>query len=225
MRKIGGILGRNPFGPAHEHLLKVTDCLAVVPRIVEAALQFDRPGVAQAAADMHRLETEADGLKNAIRMQFTTSILASVSRSELMALVKAQDDVADECDRLSHELDLRPTRFPAFLASDITGLAAKLASAARPLGDLSRLLDESGGRITPDTATKVNALLDEVQQIVSEVEPLDDGVLRRLFEREAEVAPLDVLFVMRFSEHTGKVAKKIENVADVLARLVAEMMG
>lgn len=222
MRKIGGILGRNPFGPAHEHLLKVLDCIGALPRVVGAAISGDRAAVSEAAKEMHRLEFEADNLKNAIRMQFTTSIFASVNRSELLALVKAQDDVADECDRLAHELDLRPTRFPSFLEADVTALVDKIASVAKPLSELSRLLDQSGGRINKDLEGRLNALLDDVQRIVTDVEPIDERLMRLLFEREGEMAPLDVVFVVRFAEHAGKVAKKLENAADVLSRLVME---
>ncbi len=222
MRRIGGVLGRSAFGPTHEHLLKVIGCLDLLPALADAAVKGDREGVDRAAREIHRLELEADAIKSAIRMQFTTSFLASVSRSELLALVKAQDDVADDCDRLAFELSVRPTRFPPHLADEITNLISKISGAGRPLGEVSRILDACGGRVCSADVAKVSPLLEDVMRLVGDAEPLYEGLLRRLFEREGESAPLDVFFVMRFAERAERAAGKIENVHDVLTRLVLE---
>lgn len=222
MRPIGGLWGRSPFGPSHEHMLKVLECVESFEPLVDAALRSDRDAVNAAAGRIRGLEIEADDIKKAIRGQFTMSILASVSRSELMALTKAQDDVADECERIAFELSVRPTRFPDFLADNVRAFASETAAAARPLADVSRTLDESGGHLSSDDARRVDALLEKARGNIDRAETLYDGMLRSLFAREREMDALDVIFVMRFAEHTDRLAKKVENVLDVLTRLVTE---
>jgi predicted phosphate transport protein (TIGR00153 family) len=222
MRRIGGILGRNAFGPIHEHMLKVIACLDLLNPLAAAATAGDHAAVKRIASDIKRLEEEADAVKKAIRAQFTTSVLASVARSEVMALVKAQDDVADQCQRLSYELSLRSTVIPAFVANDAKALASAVSAPSRPLGAASRILDEAGGRIEGGGARKVTALLEEIESLVAAVEPLESAFLGHLFEREGEQGALDVVFMLRYAEASGKVSGKIENVADVLARLVTE---
>jgi uncharacterized protein len=222
MRKIGGILGRSPFGPTHEHLLKVIDCVNALAPLVDAAVKGDKDSTERVAHDVHRLEEEADEIKSAIRIQYTTSFFASVSRSELMALVKAQDDVADECDRLAFELSVRRTRFPEHIISPFVDLISRLVSMARPLSESSRILDEASGGITADVVSKVSPLLDELRKAISEIDPLFEALLRQLFARETESNPLDVMYVMHLAGHGDKIAKKTENVTDVLTRLVEE---
>ena len=222
MRPIGGIFGRSPFGPTHEHILKVLQCVERLPALVEAAASGDRDAADREASQIRRFEVEADEVKKAIRSQFTTSILAASSRGELMSLVKAQDDVADECDRFAFELTVRGTRFPDFLAGDVRELVARIASTRAPLAEVSRILDESGGRPSSDAAARVDSLLDEARRAIDEVDPLYDRLLRALFAREVDIRPLDVVFIMRLAEHADRVAKKVENVLDVLSRIVAE---
>jgi len=222
MRKIGGILGRSPFGPTHEHLLKVIDCVNALAPLVDAAVKGDSDSTARIAHDVHRWEEEADEIKSAIRSQYTMSFFASVSRSELMSLVKAQDDVADECDRLTFELSVRRTRFPEHIVAPFVDLIARLVSMAAPLSQASRTLDEAGGSVTANVVSTVTPLLDELRKAISEVDPLYEGLLRQLFAREAESNSLDVMYVMHLAGHADKIAKKTENVVDVLARLVEE---
>ena len=222
MRRIGGILGRSPFGPTHEHLLKVIDALGLVVTLIDAAVKGDLAGVRAAASDISKLESEADAVKKAIRVQFTTSLLAAVSRSEVLALVKAQDDVIDECERLAYELSLRATRFPAFLADGAKAIAAGIAEARGPLSEVSRMLDASGGQVSGENTKKITALIDDIETLATKVGALEDSFLKRLFEREGEVEPLDAVFMLRFAERSEKVAGKIENVADVVSRLVME---
>lgn len=219
MRKIGGILGRSPFGPTHEHLLKVLDCVNALGPIVAAAAQGDQDAVGRIQKDIHRLEEEADEIKSAIRLQYTTSFFASVSRSELLALVKAQDDVADECDRLAFSFSVRRTVFPAHIVPAAIDLASRVVAMGALLAEVSRTLDQSGA-VSEDVAGRVKPLLDDVHSRVAEIDPLYEGLLRGLFERETESTPLDVIFVMQFAERVDRVAKKIENTADVLERLV-----
>ena len=222
MRRIGGILGRNAFGPIHEHMLKVIGCLELLNSLVAAAIAGDHATVRKIASDIKVLEEEADAVKKAIRAQFTTSVLASVARSEVMALVKAQDDVADECQRLSYELSLRPMVIPAFVANDAKALASAVSAPSRPLGSASRILDEAGGRVERGGAKKVTAFLEEIESLVAAVEPLESAFLGHLFEREGDQGALDVVFMLRFAEGLGKVSGKIENVADVLLRLATQ---
>jgi hypothetical protein len=222
MRPIGGIFGRSPFGPTHEHVLKVLQCIELLPSLIDAALAGDREAAARAAGDIRRLEVEADEVKKAIRSQFTTSILAAVSRGELMSLVKAQDDVADECDRFAFELSVRATRFPDFLAEDVRALVSRIVSTRGPLVEVSRILDESGGRPSSDAAARVDALLEDARRSVDDAEPIYDRLLRALFAREADLPPLDVVFIMRLAEHADRIVKKIENVLDVLSRITTE---
>lgn len=222
MRRIGGIFGTSPFGPMHEHILKVLDCLAALSPLVAAAADGDSEGVKRAAADIRRLEEEADAIKKAIRLRFTTSVLSAVTRSEVWALVKAQDDIADQCDGLAFDLAVRRTRFPDFLTDDARAFVGTLSAAIDPLSEISRILDESGARITAREREAIGPLIDKVERVAAGSLDVEKRFLSRLFEREKEAAVLDVVFLTRFAEGAQKVAGKIENVADILTRIIAE---
>ncbi len=223
MRKIGGLLGRSPFGPVHEHMLKVVSCLELVVPLVNAACDGDQSAVRDKAAGIKHLELEADSIKSAIRAQFSTSLLAAVARSEVLALVKAQDDVADQCERLSYELSLRNTRFAPFICGDARSLAGALATAAPLLSSIARMLDESGGRLDSEASKELSSLLSKLESSAAAAEPLADAVLHDLFSHESEVPVIDIIFLLRFAESAQKVSGKIQNVADVLARLISEL--
>lgn len=222
MRRIGGLFGRSPFGPIHEHILKVTACLEKVKPLVAAAVEGDQKSVERIGSEITKIEKEADELKTGIREQLTTSVFASASRSEILSLVKIQDDLADRCERLGYELRIRRTTFPSFIADAAKTLAEKLSSASAPLADILRVLDESGASLHGSAEETVEKRLEETRGIVVECEEIRDRLLRDLFAREDEVEPIDVYFMMRFAEHFDRMGGEIENVADIVTRLVAE---
>jgi len=199
----------------------VVDCLGMIPGLVKAAAAGDRERLESAAADLSGIEQEADALKKELRSRLSTSIFASVSRSEIMVLVKTQDDVADRCERLGDELAVRETTFPEFLREDAVSMAETAARSASPLAEMLRLLDSSGASLSRKESAKLAELLDGIRDIVADVEITRDRFLRSLFSRENEVGALDAVFLMRFAQHVGEIAGEIENVVDIISRFVA----
>jgi len=222
MRKIGGLLGRSPFGPLHEHMVKVRDGAARVVPMLEAFVRGDRAEVAALSAAVTRLEREADHIKNDIREQLSTSLFTAVERAEVMQLLKAQDDIADNTEALALLLDARATPVPDGLREGFVAVAHKvrdcvtlLAGAVEQLGRLPE------AELGPEESTAALQAATEVSRTCEAVEEGAHALLKHLFGAEGQLDPVSVLLLAQVAHELAQVAKKAENSAEVLARLVA----
>lgn len=215
MNIIGGLFGRSPFGPLHEHMAKVEECVEKLAPTVEFFLEGNWEGVRHKTEVISRIEHEADEIKRSIRSSLSTSIFSSVERSEILSLLKTQDAVADRCEDVALRLAMRKTPFPPFLREGFRELIARVTETTSLVSEvtrnLHRLYDESGDR------SRVQLILRQIDQVdVAEhlADELEDRLRADLFEREKEVDPVTVMILLEIFKQIGNIADAAENVGD-----------
>ena len=221
MRKIGGLLGRSPFGPIHEQMAKVCECAGVLPDLVGAFASGDGKGAHKAILAIDKLEGEADDVKAEIRRQLSASFFGSAERADMLLLVNRVDAIADECQEVAKLIDLRETRVVEELIPDLKALTTKVVETTRTLeratAMLKRILESSFGR---HEVVKVIELIERVNREEFEADVLEKAVLKTLFLLEERLDPTSVLFVMRIVQSIGRVADQAENVSDGVRLMV-----
>jgi len=225
LRKIGGIFGRSVFGPINEHMSRVADCVEAVRPLLGSWLAREWDALAREAARMHDLENAADRIKHEIRNSLSAGVFSAVERSEVMDIIKAQDDIADNCERLAEILEIRRTVAPT---DDIR----------REYLELAEELIRTGGRLAQIVA-KVTELFcgagggrEELRGLISELEDVHRGehncgqiehsIIGRLFAMEKELDALTVIFLWNLTDRMGSVAGSVENAADALRRMIGQ---
>ena len=96
MRRIGGLLGRSPFGPLYEQMVKVTGAVEELPRLAGSLARGDGDAASEAVERIRRIEREADDVKSAIRDHLSNSMFTSVDRAETLHLVSCIDSIAHD---------------------------------------------------------------------------------------------------------------------------------
>ena len=69
MKPLGGPFGRSAFGPLHEHITRVVDCVEVLPELVGHFVEGDHGVCIESAGRISELESKADLIKNEITAQ------------------------------------------------------------------------------------------------------------------------------------------------------------
>lgn len=104
MKTIGGVLGRSPFGPMHEHMMKVNNCLKMLRPLIEHFLKGDYQKVADCSKRISKLEHEADMIKVVIKKSLSRSLFVSMERADILSCLKEQDGIADSCEDVARGL-------------------------------------------------------------------------------------------------------------------------
>lgn len=221
MRKIGGLLGRSPFGPIHEQMTKVCECVKVLKDLIEAFASGDGGGEHKAILAIDKLEGEADDVKAEMRSRLSASFFGSAERADMLLLVNRIDAVADECQEVGKLIDLRETSVDEELAPDIEALTSKVVETvctlARATGLLKQILESS---FASREVAKVIELIERVNREEFEADVLEKGALKKLFSLEGKLDPTTVMFLMRIIQSIGRVADQAENASDGIRLMV-----
>lgn len=221
MKKIGGLLGRSPFGPLYEQMVKVSGAVDELPKLMAAMAKGERAKVSRSAERIRRIEREADDIKSDIRDRLSSSLFTLVDRSETLVLVSSIDAIADDALRVAKLVSVRRTRVHASLGGDLVALAERARGASRELlGILGHVRDLMHGSAKRGEATKVLKRITALSEIDSILENAEIEVLQGLFAREDEVGPIDVMVIMHIVRQLADTSRRAENVADAIRRIV-----
>ena len=221
MRKIGGVFGRSAFGPLHEHMIKVSDCVAELKPLVQAFVAGDRDEVDRRATDVATIEHEADVVKIDIRNALSPSVFAAVQRSEMMLLLSAQDEIADECEDAARLMRARNTRVTPRLGELFVELAAEVMETVALATAITERLDElaATGAVS-DSIAEVTERVHKVAESEHATNATEEKLLAELFTEEDELGPVTVMVLAQVIACIGQIADNAENSAESIHRLV-----
>lgn len=221
MRRIGGPFGRPPYGPIHEHMTKVGDCLENLVPLIEAFLANDYDKVEEVSAVICRIESEADAIKTEIRERLSHSLFSAIERSEVIELLKVQDDVADDCQNVAWLIDARRTDVPAGHGNDLLELGSLVVDTVRRLTATTNSLQLLPGKSPTENAiADVVSHADEVREIYDKVEDQAHRTLKSLFAAEEDIHPIGIVLMMQIVREMARTAHSAENTADSIVRLI-----
>ena len=221
MRRIGGLLGRSPFGPLYEQMTKVICAVAELPKLMEALSNDDAGAVTTSADLIRRVEREADDIKCEIRDRLSTSMFASIDRAETLLLVSGIDSIADDALGVAKFVTVRRTRANGRLGKDLVALAGQALQTAQGLLEILGLLrDLMDGSAERAEAGKVLDRIAALGECDTALEDAEIEVLRRLFEHEEQLGAVGVIILMKVIRQLADTARRSENVADGILRIV-----
>jgi len=221
VRRIGGILGRSPFGPVHEHMLKVKDCASRLRPILAAFVRDDRAEVSRLAGEIFRLEAEADAIKTDIRSALSSSLFSAVQHGEVIALLTFQDDVADDCQNAARLMDMRRTRITPKIAGTLEGLGEAVGHTVERLAETTTQVQDLDQSPDPrESLRRIHERAEAVRAAREEVSERAHRALQEIFAEEEELGPVSVIVLMQLVRELSRTAHGAENAADAILRLI-----
>lgn len=219
---LAALFGRSPFLPMQEHMAMVNACASLVPALFEALIAGDAIALKQTREAIDAKESEADTLKNEVRLHLPRTLFLPVDRRDLLAILEAQDAIADTAQDIAGLLAQRQMRVPEGMQSDLRALVRRCVDACAQANAIIDTLDEllETGFRGPEAA-RVEAMIATLNGIETETDALGTDATRQLFEREAEMSPVEVLLWYQLIEWIGNLADHAEKVGDRLLLLIA----
>lgn len=216
------LFGRSPIGPMQQHMAKAHECAAQLIPFVDALMAEDWVEAERIQQQISHLEREADQMKKNIRVSLPNSLFLSVPRSDLLELLSVQDKVANRAKdiaglMLGRKMKIHPDVQPAFRSFVVRSVDAS-AQALKAIGELSDLMETSfAGR----EVKLVENLIDELERIERDTDEMQIKLRAALYQREAVLPPVDVMFTYQVIEWIGDVADRAERVGNRLGIIMA----
>ena len=211
---ISDVISNSPLALLERHAGVCVDCVERLP-LYFAEVQANRWGRASdVREEICRFEGLADELKQDVRSNLPRGLWMSVSRADLLELVRVQDKMANGVKEVSGISLGRQLAFPAAMTSEVADFIDVVVQVSRVVVKIigaTRELSRSafGTRQT-------NVILDFVSQVEADERRSDEmqAILRaRLREHETELSAVDAIFLYQLLSAIGDIADNAEKVA------------
>ncbi|WP_372747366.1 TIGR00153 family protein [Litorivivens sp.] len=216
------LFGKSPIAPIQQHMTSTRDCAQLLTQFMDAAVAGDWDQAKTHQKAIAKLENEADKLKKQVRLQLPKSLFLPVPRSDLLDLVGVQDHIANLAKDIAGLMLGRQMEIPAKLV-ELMGEYLKLAidtvnQAHRAIDELDELL-ESGFR--GREVDFVESLINELDKLEHENDKAQVKIRAVLFKLEAELPPVNVMFLYKIIDWVGELANEAQKVGSRLQILLA----
>lgn len=211
-----------PLYPLQRHMLVVEDCVAKVPPLFEALWGGDQKEVRALRDQIFLAEGLADHLKNEIGSYLCRSTAGTFDRRDLLALLSAQDSIADGARDLAGLAGMREMEVSDSLKELLQPLVEHTLMATQRCfevaQELDQLLGETAAAGSEDLITGLQADLTAIEHDL-EGRLVDLG--ETLFERDAQIPPVAVFIWYELIQKVSELAFGAVRVGDSLRSILA----
>ncbi len=195
------VLSSSPLSIMERHAEACLNCVMRLGPYFEAAQGGNWGKAEKLQLEIARLEGIADDIKMDVRRNLPRGLWMSVSRPDLLELVRMQDKMANETKDIAGLSLGRQLAFPAKLDNSLFKF---MVSATR---ELSRTA--FGARQAKAIVTK--CLL--VEKIERRSDELQSKMRAKLRKHEEKISPVDAIFLYQLLSSIGEIADHAEKVS------------
>lgn len=217
------LLRQSPFKPLQEHMRIVAKCMAEFMPLFEALFERDQNRVKEIAEKIDKIESEADAIKNGLRLNLPKTIFLPVARPDLLVLISEQDSIADSVENIAGILTVREMEVPeamrALLMELIQATIDTFNKALKVIEELDELLEVGFRGKYSSIVTDMVVDLKQTEEITDDLAKELDRIL---FSLEDQLKPVSVILWYKLIKEIGEVANHSENVGDRILSFLAQ---
>ncbi|AWL11275.1 UPF0111 protein [Saliniradius amylolyticus] len=216
------VFAKSPLKPLEEHINLVHKCSQGLLPFFEAVFKQDWSAVEKAYESIADLERDADDLKRELRANLPAGIFMPVQRHDVLDLLSQQDKIANRSRDIAGRVFGRELPIPAEIKETFLTYLNRCLDATRQAKVVTNELDElleAGFR--GREVKLVEEMIAELDQIEDDTDKMQIKLRRDLRALEANLNPIDVMFLYSVIEWIGDLADISERVGSRLELMLA----
>jgi len=216
------LFGRSPVKPLQTHMEKVLICVKELIPFFQAIVNEDDIEANKIQKNISKLEKEADKLKKDLRLHLPTGMMLPVSRTDLLDILRLQDQIANRAKDIAGIMIGRKMVLPARIGPLFLEYVQRCVDAAdqanKTVNELDELV-ETGFR--GSEVELVKSMINKLDSIESDTDKLQIKIRSILFKIEKDLPPVDVMFLYKIIEGVGDLADQSQRVGSRLQLMLA----
>jgi uncharacterized protein len=220
---LSNLFGRSPIKPMQEHMA------AAVKAATELVSFFDAvtDGNWEQASEIHQrvvqFEHDADDIKKQLRLHLPKSLFLPVPRTDLLELLTMQDRIPNRAKDIAGLIMGRKMAIPASMKEQMLNFVrASVAAAEQALTAINELDELLETGFSGRELTVVENMIQELDALEETADQLEIGVRTSLFALEAQLPPIEVMFLYNIIDWVGDLANRAHDVGGRLQLLLAQ---
>ncbi|WP_440055021.1 TIGR00153 family protein [Pseudoalteromonas sp. T1lg65] len=217
-----GVFAKSPIKPIEEHIKIVHKASAALIPFFNHVFKGEWTEAEALRVEIRNLEREADDMKREVRLQLPRGLFMPVERTDLLELITHQDKIANKAKDIAGRVIGREMAIPESIQQDFLTYLSRCVDATKQackaINELDELL-ETGFR--GREVTLVEKMLVELDAIEQDTDEMQIKIRQELRTVEAELNPVDVMFLYKIIEWVGELADIAERVGSRLELMLA----
>ena len=219
---IMSLFGQSPIKPLQNHMHTVVDCVDQLNDFFQAVTNQDWEQVEAIYNKISELESEADVQKHDIRLHLPKSLFMPINRSDLIHLLSKQDKICNTAKDITGLILGRQQIVPKKIANDMQSYVKSAVAVAHEAKAVIDELDELigsgfGGR----EIDRINKSITKLEKAESKNDQRQIALRAKLHSIEADLPPVDVMFLYKTIEAVGNLADRAESAGEQIQIIIA----
>lgn len=222
VRSLWGMLEGSPFYLLLKHMRTSVQCANCLGPFMDNVLNQDWQQVEVHHKEIIAIEDKADRLKNKLRVNLHKSLMLPVSRADLLAILAAQDNIANTTKDIAGIVQGRRMEFPKSLQPKLREFYSTTLRACQLAEKIVREIDDlfqSG--FSANMIRSTEEMIHDLDAIEEKTDHLQIEVRKLLFECEKTLPAVDVIFLYKVIENIGNLGDWAQRVGAKLLILLA----
>ena len=216
------LFGRSPIKPMQEHMAVAVKAAAELIHFFEAVIANDWAKAEEVQKRITEFEHQADDIKQQLRLHLPKSLFLPVPRTDLLELLTMQDRIANRAKDIAGIMLGRKMAIPANMHTQtlefVQSGVRTAEQALTAINELDELLETGfSGR----ELTVVERMIQELDKLEEKADELEISMRSSLFRLEAELPPIDVMFLYSVIDWIGDLSNRAHDVGGRLQLLLA----
>jgi predicted phosphate transport protein (TIGR00153 family) len=210
----GKLFGKSPFKPMKAHMKIANECAMHMPSAIEAFFKGDKNTLKEIKYSVFQLEADADKILEELQSRLPKTMFLPVDRGDLLAVMEAQESIADRTqDIIGLMIDL-PMDVPEELQQPIIRLTNRVTEAVDGAYHIIKGIEDlvETGFKGPHVS-KTQSLIHDVVGIETDADTIGIDIAHSLFAHAKEMDPVSVVFLYQLINWIDDLADSSEKIA------------
>lgn len=219
---LSSLFGRSPIKPMQEHMALAVKAASELTHFFEAVTRDDWESASTIQQQVVKFENEADEIKKQLRLHLPKSLFLPVPRTDLLELLTMQDRIPNRAKDIAGIIMGRRMAIPTSMKPQMNEFVrASVAAAEQALTAINELDELLETGFSGRELTVVENMIKELDILEEKADQLEIGVRTSLFALEAQLPPVDVMFLYNIIDWVGDIANRAHDVGGRLQLLLA----
>ncbi|HCS66526.1 MAG TPA: TIGR00153 family protein [Cellvibrio sp.] len=219
---LSNLFGRSPIKPMQEHMALAVKAATELTSFFEAVTSDDWTRASEIQQRVVQYENEADEIKKQLRLHLPKSLFLPVPRTDLLELLTMQDRIPNRAKDIAGIIMGRRMTIPSSMKDQMNEFVrASVAAAEQALTAINELDELLETGFSGRELTVVENMIKELDVLEEKADHLEIGVRTSLFALEAQLPPVDVMFLYNIIDWVGDIANRAHDVGGRLQLLLA----
>lgn len=219
---ITSMFGYSPIKPLQSHMQRVNETVLHLPPLLEAMIAEDWKAVKKAQKKVAKGEHGAEDMKREMRHHLPEGLFMPVDRRDVLDVLLMQDLIANQAKEVSGVILSRKMSLPEDMHAPFIAFGQRcvdcVAQSLNVINELDKLLE---ARFRDLDVVRVEEMIDELNEIESDTDKQQRKLQNTLFDLEADMSPIDVMFTYKILGSIGEIADYAQRVGSRLQLMLA----